>query len=65
MAKNESYWLELTDLDPFIEESKRKIEIWKWSDLMEKDGRIRAIDVMRLRNLIEAVYEAGRDRGRD
>ena len=66
MARNEDDWQEVYSLPAFNPSFNSEngnfdaSEIFKWTELLEKDGKLRSIDVMRLRNIIEAAYINGR-----
>jgi len=71
VARNEQDWENLADLPVFsstpndvavIEAQERA---WKWLALLEREGKLRSIDVMRLGNLVEAAYDFGVAEGRN
>ena len=60
MPRNEDDWLEVYELPAFQPgQGFDASEIFKWTEILEKEGKMRGIDVMRLRNIIECAYKNG------
>lgn len=68
--KNEAAWADIEDLPPFAgthdvpEQKVQSDHAWAWLAAIQSDGRITAIDLMRLRGLLTAVWEHGRLTGK-
>lgn len=66
--RNETLWLDIEDLPPFAEDAPGEdAELplpWPHLEILQKGGRLNAIDVMHLKSLIEAVYEIGIHQGK-
>jgi hypothetical protein len=71
MADRENLWLEIESLDCFAfppnSETGRKEcdKAWKWLETIQKDNKIRSVDLIRLKSVIESVYSLGYEAGKE
>jgi hypothetical protein len=61
MARNETDWLEIYDLPAFQPDQGFDVsEIYEWTEKLEKESKLRSLDLIRLREVIRLAYENGR-----
>jgi hypothetical protein len=72
MSNNETLWQEIFELEFFEhfedlsqEHKKYYDSAWRWVEALEKDKKIRGIDLIRFKALLEAVYELGKLAGKE
>lgn len=66
MANNEEYWLEVYEAKAVADRTGDKTaKLCEWLQLMENDGKIRGIDLMRLKNVLDLAYEIGYEIGQE
>ena len=61
VARNEDYWLEIYDLPAYqpgqgFDASK----IYEWTEKLEKEGKMRGLDLIMLKRIIELAFQNGK-----
>jgi hypothetical protein len=60
-ARNENDWLELYELPAFQSgQGFDETKIFEWTEKLEKEGKLRSIDVLWLSQIIKLAFENGR-----
>ncbi len=64
MARNEDYWLEIYDLPAFQSgQAFDTSKIFEWTEKLEKEGKMRGLDLIMLKRIIELAFENGVEHG--
>lgn len=59
-VRNASYWEEIEELEPWQNKGPQYDKIWHHTEALQKEGHLTAIDLIHLKPLLEAVYQAGK-----
>lgn len=69
--RNISHWAEIEEMDFMAgtfdevpEVVRHKDAAWKWLEMIQSDGKLRALDIIRISALVENAYAAGRAIGK-